>query len=300
VGNYIQAKSSALKAFDLSSKEKGNAAFRNLEAALLLVRICIKLDELQGAEEYLNHAKELTETFGNVSMELRTFQGFYELEKARGNHEKALFYLELSNKKESEQKSNNGRLDLARQQYKFEYRAKLSRKKLEAEKKLSAQKLEELHQRYVFIGLIIFLLLTTAIVIMAILGRNKRRQAQLLQELNELKNKLLTKMIRLDVKQDVNVLDKELLERSAGASLNESDWKVIKAIYSNPLISIREIAEEVSLSLDGTSSVLKKLYRIFKIEGKRNKKMDLIFEISRICNAGNEPLTSKKKKIWEQ
>ena len=79
-------------------------------------------------------------------------------------------------------------------------------------------------------------------------------------------------------------LEKELLEKEIDAKLNESDWLIIQALYKNPAQSNKELADKVALSVEGTRSSLKKMYRLFEIADSRNKKLALVLTISDLEN----------------
>ncbi|MDG1477221.1 MAG: winged helix-turn-helix domain-containing protein, partial [Vicingaceae bacterium] len=66
--------------------------------------------------------------------------------------------------------------------------------------------------------------------------------------------------------------------------LNESDWKILNVIYRDPLILNKSIADKVNLSLEGTSSSLRKMYRLFHLTDSKNKKLALIMEAARISS----------------
>jgi hypothetical protein len=44
---------------------------------------------------------------------------------------------------------------------------------------------------------------------------------------------------------------------------------ILTVLYDSPLISIRELADQVALSSDGLKSALRKLYHLFDIQAAR-------------------------------
>ena len=78
-------------------------------------------------------------------------------------------------------------------------------------------------------------------------------------------------------------LNKNALEDYIERRLNESDWKILMTLFNDPLISNRKISEEVALSIEGVSSSLRKMYKLFKIEESGQKKLSLVKKTLRIC-----------------
>ena len=57
---------------------------------------------------------------------------------------------------------------------------------------------------------------------------------------------------------------------------------ILKLLFENPSISNKEIANEVSLSLEGVSSSLRRMYAAFDIKTPGNKKVELILKVMQI------------------
>ncbi len=121
------------------------------------------------------------------------------------------------------------------------------------------------------------LLLAVILFLVLIRLRNiKREQHLLLQITNDLKSKIVEKPY--SNLGDIS-LNKTSIEKKVNAMLNQSDWKVIDQIVANPSISNKELAEKISLSVEGTRSSLKKLYRNFEIPYSRNMKLALVIKL---------------------
>ena len=67
--------------------------------------------------------------------------------------------------------------------------------------------------------------------------------------------------------------------------INESDQNILNALYNNPVISNNDIANQVSLSYEGASSSLQKMYRLFEIKKTKNMKLALIIKATHITNS---------------
>ena len=107
-------------------------------------------------------------------------------------------------------------------------------------------------------------------------------KSRLLQQIELIKQKSISASINSDKQNPKFKLDKQKIEATINAKLNETDWKILNIIYDNPSISNREIADKVSLSLEGTSSSLRKMYRIANLKSSGNKKLALVIEVTKI------------------
>ena len=74
------------------------------------------------------------------------------------------------------------------------------------------------------------------------------------------------------------------LESHIGKELNDTDWKVLQILFNNPMIMNKEIAEEAFLSVDGIGSSLRRMYKSFKIQETKYKKMALLLEVMKLSN----------------
>ena len=79
-------------------------------------------------------------------------------------------------------------------------------------------------------------------------------------------------------------LDKDKIETAINNPLNQSDWNILNALYHNPAIGNKEIADVVSLSIEGVRSSLKKMYSFFYIEKTANQRVVLVIEAAKLSN----------------
>lgn len=107
------------------------------------------------------------------------------------------------------------------------------------------------------------------------------------------KEALLQKIEMLKVEANINLttsiaqnkhpqLDKKRIETAINSSLNKSDWNILNALYNNPAIGNKEIADAVSLSVEGVRSSLKKMYSFFYIEKTANQRVVLVIEAAKL------------------
>ena len=112
-------------------------------------------------------------------------------------------------------------------------------------------------------------------------NQNKRNLEILLSEIKYLK-KLGSSEILLDTKKFE--LNKLKIDKFIERKLNETDWRVLNILLSNPTITNKEISEEIFMSLEGISSSLRRMYQYFYIEKTKYKKVALIRKVIKISN----------------
>jgi hypothetical protein len=113
-------------------------------------------------------------------------------------------------------------------------------------------------------------------------GKNRNERTKLLAEIERLKKiGISPNTSELASTKEIS-LDREKIEESISAKLNESDWKIIDHIIKYPSISNNELSELVSLSVEGCRSSLKKMYRLFEIPTSRSMKLNLAIKLIRL------------------
>jgi len=113
-------------------------------------------------------------------------------------------------------------------------------------------------------------------------ARNERDA--LLDQMETIKRKGQARKVSEPDSRDELVLDRAKMEEAIEAKIGESAWLILELIYAKPSISNKEIAETVSLSVEGVSSALRRMYVLFEIETTSNKKIALIMEAARISS----------------
>jgi len=139
-------------------------------------------------------------------------------------------------------------------------------------------------------SLLLFLVAAFIVTVLGFVFSHKKRKTQnlakqnkLLQEIESLKKKLAAQLVSTPVEGNKTLaLDKEKIEKAINSKLGESSWMILNLIFKNPSISNKEIAKEVSLSLEGVSSSLRRMYQAFNITTSSNKKITLIMRATRL------------------
>lgn len=92
------------------------------------------------------------------------------------------------------------------------------------------------------------------------------------------------------VKTENFVLNRTEVENAINRKLNETDWSVLNVLSQNPVISNKELAEKVFMSVDGIGSSLRRMYDYFDIEDSKYKKTDLIRKVIQLSNKSTSPI----------
>ncbi len=115
------------------------------------------------------------------------------------------------------------------------------------------------------------------------LKRHKKEQARLLAEIKVLKSASSSSLDPL-IASNKAALDRAKIEAVFEHKLNESDWKIIDELLEHPSISNKALADKVALSIEGTRSSLKKMYRMLEIPSSRNMRLTLVIKLVQLSN----------------
>jgi len=143
---------------------------------------------------------------------------------------------------------------------------------------------KEAYQRYAWYGGLLLILILLGIYFRIRFIKREAETEMLLQEIKLLKVDAIIKLASRDDLNQQLILDKVKIEQTINNSLNPSDWSILVALYNNPSIGNREIADEVSLSVAGVRSSLKKMYNFFYINKSSNQRVILVMEATKISN----------------
>jgi len=139
-------------------------------------------------------------------------------------------------------------------------------------------------ERYGLFGIFFFLLILISVYYRVKYIKNQAEKRELFQEIKLLKSEAVSSVVSSVLAVEPVGLDKERIEVAINASLNKSDWNILNELYKNPAISNKEIAELVSLSVQGAVSSLRKMYRLFEIKTARNQRVALVIKATRISS----------------
>ena len=179
-------------------------------------------------------------------------------------------------------------LDVAMQAYSIsvmeEETRKLSEEMAKSHKKIEKSRNQIIVERLVYTSIGLLSILIVAWYFRRRYSKAKKEKDLLLQQIDELKKK----GVALSVTESESRMDLELnkskIELTIDSKLGESSWMILSLIFENPSISNKDIADEVSLSIEGVSSSLRRMYSSFDITSSSNMKIALIMKAARISS----------------
>ncbi|MCH2234780.1 MAG: winged helix-turn-helix domain-containing protein [Crocinitomicaceae bacterium] len=133
---------------------------------------------------------------------------------------------------------------------------------------------------YFMIGGIILVLIIGVLILREV--RFRAIHNNLVLELEAQKKKISEVNLSELEEKNQPTLDKKRIELAMESQLNESDWRILNALVEEPSLSNKALAVEVALSIEGTRSSLKKMYRLLEIPSSRNMRLNLVMAVLRI------------------
>ena len=79
-------------------------------------------------------------------------------------------------------------------------------------------------------------------------------------------------------------LDIEKIESHIDKQLNETDKNILQTLLKDPVVSNKQIADQVFLSIEGVSSALRRMYTYFNVKESKYKKISLLLEAVKLSN----------------
>ncbi len=233
--------------------------FENLDSALVY------------GQASINVAKEL----GNIEMATMTAHLMHNIHKKRGEEAEALQMYELHiHLRDSMLDMENQRAMLEE-----EYEQKLEGN---LEKQRAENNLIHFQEKSLLFVLFVLILIVVLVFWRKRSQQNIAEREQLLNSIKNLKKEAaLAALTTSGNNKDFN-LDKEKIEAAIHSKLNPTDWNILNIIFKKPSVTNKEIAAEISMSYDGASSSLRKMYRLFELQVTKNHKMELVIKATRI------------------
>ena len=189
-------------------------------------------------------------------------------------HELLLIY------QDSIQKEKNN-FAVVRELVKNDYKLRFYENKLENEKEKMALKVAALKRTFALVVTSILLIICIVFYFRSKMKKSTVKRDLLLEEIDRLKNESDKNLM---VIPNQFQLDRAKIEEDINRKLNETDWKVLNALLEDPVITNKEIADKVFMSVDGIGSSLRRMYDYFNIKESNYKKISLILEGIKISN----------------
>ncbi len=226
----------------------------------------------------LNQAVQIAEKTKNTAELRDATELLYQVYQAEGQYKKALEMHETFNKLQASMHSLQNQKAIFAYEYKLKHKKELLESQVEYEQKLREIKLRNQHNQFLIIGSILLLALITGFYLKKKYSHILKRRTELLNEVEVLKEKLAKQTVSSSGSRKELSLDKGKIEKAINSKIGESSWLILNLIFENPSISNKEIAEKVSLSIEGVSSSLRRMYSTFEVKAKGNKKVTLLMK----------------------
>ncbi|MDA0913349.1 MAG: tetratricopeptide repeat protein [Bacteroidetes bacterium] len=140
----------------------------------------------------------------------------------------------------------------------------------------------------VILLIVIFGLVVAGVVAYALRNKamHEQRKASLLKEIEGLKASQMRNMaISMPSLED----QRAAIEAAIDRPLNETDWKVLNLLMTEPTMTNQAIADQAFLSIDGIGSSLRRMYEYFNIKETRYKKIALVHVVTKLTLEPNHP-----------
>ncbi len=205
--------------------------------------------KIDSALTYAKRAMAISKKTGSLKYIQNAAHQNYLIYRNIGNDAMSLEMLELSIMAKDSLRKDDARIELTRQELKYEY----EKKKLADDKQNEIETLENQRARWSIVLIFLFIILIVGLLFYNRQNRLQNERVLLLKEIDLLKEDQFSNIITQEENSDFK-LNKEVLENHIKAKLNPTDWKILNLVYEKPLISNRELAENISLSIQGVSS----------------------------------------------
>jgi tetratricopeptide (TPR) repeat protein len=204
------------------------------------------------------------------------YELLYNCYKGQGKYDKSLEMYEKHKMYSDNAATQKTKFDIMRQVIQKEHDDKLLKQEMDSKKIQSSLK-----SKLIGILLLSFILIA-AIYYYGIrkIKQEKQKGEELLNELQLIKKNEAT-VVGMDKNTAIN---KEVLEKSIGKKINETDWNVLNILLEDPTISNKDLADKAYLSVDGIGSSLRRMYEYFDIPSSKYMKIALILKAIKISN----------------
>lgn len=109
--------------------------------------------------------------------------------------------------------------------------------------------------------------------------QTKEKQKELMGKIATLEEKITKQAANTSIdKKKGTSLNKLKIEQAINTKIGTSSWEILQLMNENPSMSNKEIAQLVSLSVEGVSSSLRRMYASFAVKTASNKRIALVMK----------------------
>ncbi len=226
----------------------------------------------------VNQAFQIAEETKNTEELRDATELLYQVYQAKGQHKEALEMHVIFHELQDSMHSVQNQKAILAYEYRIKHEKELLENQVKYEQKLRETQLQSQGKQFLIIAIILLLVLLAGFYLKKRYRHILKKRKKLLNKVNTLKEKLARQTVSSTGSSKELSLDKDKIEAAINSRIGESSWMILNLIFENPSISNKEIAEKVSLSVEGVSSSLRRMYTAFGVKAKGNKKVTLLMK----------------------
>lgn len=252
-----------------------------IEAEIILAKLAYKTD-IEDATKKGESILERLPVGLSKDLQRDLYELLYKCYKAQNKSAQSLLMLEKYTMYQDSIQQEQNNFAVAREAVKNDFEVQLYETKLKNEEEKTELKLAQLKRTFGLISVSAIIILALLLYFRASTIKSKKRRKALLDQIRDLKQNQSTELV---VDSNKFELSREKIETAIARKLNETDWTVLNILLNDPVVTNKEIAEKVFMSVDGIGSSLRRMYEYFEIKESKYKKISLLLEAIKVSNS---------------
>ena len=208
---------------------------------------------------------------------------YYKGYKAQNNSEQAVKMLELRRTYQDSLAEKSNRLARVRELLNQEFEQELTEIKQSGDVEKAVIKTAQRKKMFALALLSLIMIIAISLYFRLKIKKNKAYRDSLLEEIEQLKINDFNTRSQTFAPNKFE-LDIEKIEFHIDKQLNETDKNILQTLLKDPVISNKQIADQVFLSTEGVSSALRRMYTYFNVKESKYKKISLLLEAVKLSN----------------
>lgn len=267
----------------LSKFEEIQNPLNSASAKIHLANLLLSSD-LQLATNMAEEILPIVISDGDFQLKMDVFKLLSDCYKAQNSDTKALAMLQKHNSYRDSLNAEEDNLTVIREAIQGEYSYRLAQNRLKHQKIQSDLKISQIKRTYAIVFGALLIIIILFVYFRSKISKGRALRNQLLQELERLKS-LQQETTQNEASPTTGFqLNREKIENAISRELNETDWNILNFLLEDPVISNKDLAEKIFLSVDGTGSALRRMYEHFEIKESKYKKISLLLEAVKLSN----------------
>lgn len=268
--------------------EETRSTYGLAEALMLMGNSYAALNKKDSALHFLTRAMDLVEEKPTPEEFRSCSKALYEFHKQQNNPTQALHFYERYIAVKDSIEGIAARNKIQEAQMRFKLNEAHYQDSLLFEQVLQTERMEEQiaqSKRNTYFAIALFAIILSSIVVLIYLRfknlKEKLEKRTLLNQLDKLKSAVVKDLVLADEPHAAHspAIDRLGIEKSLSVKLNDTDWAILLELYQTPMLTNKDLAQQVNKSFEGVRSSLKKMYRLFDLnQTTGNRKAALIIK----------------------